>query len=344
MRRVFTFVLVFCVIIAAAGCGGSGASSEPLKQNSAQSGNSELSGNSALSGSTAPPGGSTSSGDHAAGEPSSAAEPASAAGSQHADDGAGWIIRVVTTAGEELWRFTESGLNALLQGQLNFSAYVYSTINNWPSSRFYVAEGYGVASILRAAGVYETAQTVIFRAGDGYEVSLTRDQLFSGQYYFPQVGESDAGAEQVQPIIAYRWREGSADIGEVREDKPIFIFGQQTPYEHTNPAFVVGVTEIVIDTDACETWQAADTFPQPGAIEPGAAVKLQHPYFGLVKMYYTLDGSEPTARSLLYNPSTYQTELNKPIPIAGPVVIKVLVTGYGRNDSEIAVFEFWPEA
>ena len=69
-------------------------------------------------------------------------------------------------------------------------------------------------------------------------------------------------------------------------------------------------------------------------------MKLQHPYFGLVKLHYTLDGSDPTHMSPMYNPSTYQLELNIPIPITAPTVIKVLATGYGKNDSEIAVFEF----
>jgi hypothetical protein len=44
----------------------------------------------------------------------------------------------------------------------------------------------------------------------------------------------------------------------------------------------------------------------------------------------------------MYNISTYQPELNVPIPITEPTVIKVLVRGYGMNDSEIAVFEFTP--
>lgn len=47
----------------------------------------------------------------------------------------------------------------------------------------------------------------------------------------------------------------------------------------------------------------------------GDKAKLQHKEIGKVKMYYTLDGSIPTEESALYNPSTYQPELNKPIVI-----------------------------
>ena len=266
-----------------------------------------------------------------------------AAESDAEPDGDAWRIQVVSAAGEELWSFTEAGLSLLPVEQAESFSHIYSTVNNWPAASYYAADGYSVRGILKAAGVHDTIQMITFRAADGYEVSLTRDQLFSQQYYFPHVGEDDGMAEPVLPVIAFRWREGTDDIYGVREDKPCFIFGQRTPSEHTNPAFVVGVTEIIVDDGQCAQWPPATTFPDEGTIGDGETVKLQHPFFGLVKMYYTLDGSEPTMCSPMYNPSTYQTELNKPIPVAEPVTIKVLVTGYGRNDSEIAVFEFWPE-
>ena len=129
-------------------------------------------------------------------------------------------------------------------------------------------------------------------------------------------------------------------MGDIREDKPTLIIGQRNPFEHTNPAFVEGVAEIVVDGDACDAWAAATTFPLPGAIAAGETVKLQHPDYGLVKLFYTLDGSDPTMLSAMYNPSVYQPELNVPIPIEGPTVIKVIAVGYGKNDSEVAEFSF----
>ena len=256
------------------------------------------------------------------------------------DDGDMWRIIVIDTSGEELWSFTEGTLSRLSQEQAGAFSHVYSTINNWPTARFYVADGYSVLGILTAAGVHDVAQTVTFRSADGYEISLIREQLFSPQYFFPHVGESGDGAVQVLPIIAYRWRDGSDDMSEIREDKPTLIFGQRNPFEHTNPAFVVGVTEIVVDAAPSERWVSAGTFPMAGEIPVGETVKLQHPSFGLVKLHYTLDGSDPTPLSPMYNPSTFRPELNVPIPITGPTTIKVLVTGYGKVDSEIAVFEF----
>jgi len=263
------------------------------------------------------------------------------------DDNDAWRIRVINSADEEVWSFTEAELEEAIDSLTALPSdipvkftHVYSTVNNWPSARFYAADGYSVASILMVAGVYETAQTVNFRADDGYEISLTREQLLAPQFLYPQVNENEDGAEPVYPIIAYRWREGTDDLDGIRDDNPCLIIGQRNPFEHTNPAFVENVSEIIISTTPCETWPPASTFPAPGSIAQGETVKLQHPDYGLVKLYYTLDGSEPTMLSNMYNPSTYQPELNIPIPINEPTVIKVLVTGYGKSDSEIAIFEF----
>ena len=260
-----------------------------------------------------------------------------------------WRIRVIGPSGDEVWSFTETELANGPQAQDSpFSqsagafSHVYSTINNWPTPRFYAADGYIIADILAAAGLYETAQTVTFRANDGYEASLTREQLFEPQHYYPHVGENDEGAAQVYPIIAYRWRKGTDDLDTIRDENPCLIIGQRNPFEHTNPVFVENLSEIIVSDAPCEAWPAASTFPPPGIIANGETVKLQHSSYGLVKLHYTLDGSDPTPLSAMYNPSTYQPELNVPIPITEPTLIKVLVRGFGKTDSEIAEFEFIP--
>lgn len=252
-----------------------------------------------------------------------------------------WSISIVDSTGAKAWSFTEAELISALEPAEPFS-HAYSTINNWPATRFYAAEGYKVSDILKAAGLYESAQTITFSAIDGYQVSLTAKQLLCPQYYYPQVGENSDSAEQVFPIIAYRWREGTAELEEIYENKPCLIIGQSNHLEHTNPAFVVGLSAILVTDSPSEQWPIAGAFPLPGSIAAGETVKLQHPDYGLVKLHYTLDGSKPTTLSPIYNPSTYQPELNRPIPITKPTTIKVLVSGYGKTDSEIAVFDFFP--
>ena len=265
-------------------------------------------------------------------------------------DDSAWRIRVIEPGGEEKWSFTEAELADALEGSGPLPqdmpgrfSHVFSTINNWPATRFYAAEGYSVAAVLTAAGLFDVAQTVAFRAEDGYEVSLTREQFLAPQYFYPQVNENGYGAETVYPIIAYRRREGTDDLRAIRDDKPCLIIGQRNPYEHTNPAFVENVSEIIVSDAPCARWPMASTFPAPGPIASGETVKLQHPSYGIVKLHYTLDGNEPTMLSKMYNPSTYQPELNAPIPITEPTLIKVIVCGFGKTDSEVAVFAFTPQ-
>lgn len=220
--------------------------------------------------------------------------------------------------------------------------HIYSTINNWPTPRFYAAQGITVSSILKSAGVLDSAQLITFRSSDSYEVSYTREQLWeTPRFYYPRVAEASAeGAQPVEPIIAYIYKEGSEDMAQAVPDTPCLILGQSHPLEHTNPGFVVNVSEILVSAKAADAWEPASTFPMPGMISAGESVKLQHKYLGLVKLHYTLDGSDPTELSPMYNISTYQPELNKPIPITADTVIKVIVTGYGKQNSEISSFNF----
>ena len=277
-------------------------------------------------------------------------ETAASEGSLSDNDNDVWQISISDLSGDELWSFTETELEYIFTNLMELPpaipgsfTHIYSTVNNWPTIRFYAAEGYSVESILIAAGLYDAAQTVTFKSNDGYEISLTREQLFAPQYFYPEVNESDTGAEMVYPIIAYRWREGSKELSELRDSNPCLIFGQRNPFEHTNPAFVENVTEIIVSTETCDKWPLASTFPAEGAIISGETVKLQHQSYGLVKLHYTLDQSEPSMLSPMYNPSTYQPELNRPIPITEHTVIKVRVYGYGKADSDVAIFEFIPQ-
>ena len=220
--------------------------------------------------------------------------------------------------------------------------HVYSTINNWPTARFYAARGITVRSILKAAGVLDTARTITLSSDDSYKMSFTREQLLdTPQYYYPLVKEgSDESAQPVEPIIAYEYKEGSDDMAAAVADVPCLIIGQRNPLEHTNPAFIVNVSKIIVSSHDPGKWEAPATFPAEGKIASGESVKLQHKYLGLVKLHYTLDGTDPTELSPMYNPSTYQPELNVPIVIKEDTVIKVLVSGYGKHNSEIRSFTF----
>lgn len=237
--------------------------------------------------------------------------------------------------------YTMEELKTLSDGEVT---YLYSAINNWPSKKTYVAKGVKVINILKEAGVLDTFQQVTFTAPDGYNCTLTRNQLLQERYYFPHLEtDNPTDAQLVDTIIADLFLEDATNLEELMEieaDKPSLIFGQGHIFEHNTPAFVQDITQITVSDQPAEQWEIATTFPVEGTIDAGENVKLQHPQLGLVKLYYTLDGTEPTIESNLFNPSTYQPELNLPIEINADTVIKVLVTGYGRKDSDIAVYQF----
>lgn len=220
--------------------------------------------------------------------------------------------------------------------------HVYSTINNWPAPKKYAAKGVKLASLLETAGVKAEAKGITVKGKDDFQWSFTREQLLdTPRYYYPEVQSEDpSGAEPVEPIIAYAYKENSDNPGEAGADDLCLIMPQANVREQTNHTFVKGVREIQVALEDPGKWEKAGVFPGEGAVACGDTVKLQHKDIGKVKMYYTLDGSTPTEASTLYNPSTYQPELNKPIRIDRDTTIKVLVRGFGKHDSDIAEFQY----
>lgn len=248
---------------------------------------------------------------------------------------ADWAITISGDGiqGEQVYTLSE--LAALEEGRF---AAVYSVINNWPTCGTYVGEGITLSAILELAGVYDTAQTITIGSYDGYRASFTRDQLLEAeQFYYPDCGSSGEGAVTVLPIIAYNWKQGGTDLEQARADAPCLIVGQTDYLQHNNPVFVEGVTYITV-SDRLEQWEAPYIWPQAEGAAPGDVVKLQHDAYSMVKIYYTLDGSRPDVYSAMYNPSTYQPELNRPISVEGDMTIRALAVGYGKADSEIAEF------
>ncbi|MDD3652575.1 MAG: FN3 associated domain-containing protein [Desulfotomaculaceae bacterium] len=220
--------------------------------------------------------------------------------------------------------------------------HVYSTVNNWPTRKKYAVKGVKLATVLQAAGIKDEAQCITVKGKDDFEWSFTREQLLdTPRFYYPEVISGDpSGAEPVEPVIAYEYMENSDDLSEARADDLCLIVPQAYVHEQTNHTFVKGVREIMVTVEDPGKWAPATVFPQAGKITRGDTVKLQHQEIGKVKMYYTLDGSTPSENSTLYNPSTYQPELNKPIRIDGGTTIKVFVQGFGKYDSDIAEFRY----
>jgi hypothetical protein len=219
----------------------------------------------------------------------------------------------------------------------------YSAVNNWPAKKFIAGKGIKVSHLLQKAGIKEDAQTIIFRAADGYNASFTREQLKEKRFYFPNLmKDSTYGAEEVPLILAWEYKDDSSNLNEVTSGKLRLLLGQTALNDVTTAAFVKGVTTIEVLTDPPGRWSTVRAEPAPGKVKPGTEVVLSHPEEDLVKIYYTLDGSEPNRQSLLYNPSTsyFRPELNKPIPVDQPVTIKAIAVGFGKLNSQVATFKY----
>lgn len=255
------------------------------------------------------------------------------------------LEQVIAITGDGVGKESRMTLKEMLQLPDSQFEHVYSVINNWPTKKKFSARGVKVAAVLKAAGITGEAQSVTFKGEDGYECTFTKKELLeTKRYYFPGVLEGDpAGAELVEPIIAYEYRENSDQLSEVRADSLCLIIPQAHVNEQTQQVFVKGVKEIIVTRDDPGKWEEATVFPAEGIIIKNDTIKLQHQELGQVKMYYTLDGSTPSEKSTLYNPSTYQPELNQPIVIERDTIIKVLVKGFGKYDSDIAEFYFQVE-
>lgn len=250
--------------------------------------------------------------------------------------------KMVVVTGSGVLEETRMTMEELLELPDARCEHVYSTINNWPAAKKYAARGVKLTAVLEAAGLREEAKYIIIKGKDDFAWSFTRKQLLdTPRYYFPGVLSGDpAGAEPVEPLIACEYKENSDNLADARADDLCLILPQANVKEQTNHTFVKGVSEIRVAVEDPGKWDKASVFPPAGQIARGDTVKLQHRDLGKVKMYYTLDGSTPTEKSILYNSSTYQPELNKPIVIDKDTTIKVLVQGFGKYDSEIAEFRY----
>ena len=69
---------------------------------------------------------------------------------------------------------------------------VYSTINTWPTKKWYVARGVRLADLLAAAGIKDEAETIIITSSDGFKLTFTRKELLEDtRYYYPGLKDND---------------------------------------------------------------------------------------------------------------------------------------------------------
>jgi len=252
--------------------------------------------------------------------------------------------------------FTLSQLQAMKQYQ-----HVYSTINTWPTKKWYVGEGVNLRDLLKFAGIKEDARLINFISNDGYIVTLTVKELLKDKrYYYPHLKDnhasdgsipgSPAGAVEVEPILALVSSEGSTNPDDMNDmDSLLLMCGQRAITEQTNNIFLKYIDKIEVLTTAPDKWDNPKASTSSGEISVGSLIELSNKSNDADKIYYTTDGSTPTINSPVFNwsakrwwnqrPDNLQN-INKPIEITKDTIIKAITIGPGKEDSEVVTLSY----
>jgi hypothetical protein len=241
--------------------------------------------------------------------------------------------------------------------------HVYSTVNTYPTKKWYTARGVKLRELLDLAGIKkEEAQLTRFVSSDGYEVTLTAKELLKDRrYYFPGLKEnhpndgsipgSEEGKQEVEPLIALLSVEGSNDPADMNDrDALHLIIGQRAVTEQTCTLFLKYVSKIEVLTTAPEKWDNPRTNIPDGTVVPdGTMLELFNKLGDADKIHYTTDGSTPTVNSPMINWIAKRWHplrpedlgiVNRPFEIKKDVVIKAITIGPGKEDSDVVTFTF----
>jgi len=248
---------------------------------------------------------------------------------------------------------------AQLQGMQQYE-HVYSTINTFPTKKWYVARGVKLRDLLALAGIKAEARQIRFVSNDGYEVTLTVKELLQDRrYYFPHLKDNDPsdgsipgspeGAQEVEPVLALLSAEGKDNPADMNDrDSLQLVIGQRAVTEQTNNLFLKYVTKIEVLTTPPPKWDAPKADIPSGEVPAGTKVRLSNRKNDADKIYYTTDGSTPTINSPMFNwaASRWKSQrvdfdlVNHPIEIKKDTVIKAITIGPGREDSDVVTFTY----
>ena len=246
---------------------------------------------------------------------------------------------VLVIYGEGVEAQTNWTLEELQDLEEGYREITYSTTNNWPTLSKTIAHGVSIPYLLEQAGVLDSAKTFVFSAPDGYRANITREQLYGARYaYAEHSAAGSSGAEQVDAIIAWEWGDKEAVPEDIRP-----YFGQSGPMDVNTASSVKGLYRIEVLAWDAGTWDMPEPSIASGSAVPkGTELDFTHPNMDNIRLYYTLDGSDPDYNSEVYNKSTsyFQPDLIVPIVIDSDITIKVLVSGLGKADGEIITLSY----
>ena len=157
--------------------------------------------------------------------------------------------------------------------------YRYSTINTWPTKKWYVAEGVKLSDLLARAKIKDDAKLLKFTAKDGYSATYTVQELLKeDRYFFPRFKENDEiaghipgsadGAEKVEALLALLSIDSNdfADLAGRDLAALHLVFGQRALTEQSNEGFVKNVAKIEVFTEDPSRWPNPKATPAPGKV------------------------------------------------------------------------------
>jgi PKD repeat protein len=243
---------------------------------------------------------------------------------------------------------------------------VYSTINTWPTKWWSRGQGVKLSDLLKlAGGLNENATQIRFVSGDGFKVDFTVEDIMDApRYRFPNFMDTgipgylrgdSSDPELVETMIAHH-SYTAHDLADVENNENLndkdanhLLFGQRAVTQQTNSRFAMYVKAIEVLTDPVPKWDNPTASLTPGVVKIGDLVKLSGPRNDEDKVHYTLDGTDPTIDSPMYNWIAYRwwkdrsdelDQINHPIEIKDNTIIKAITIGPGRLDSDVVTFEY----
>lgn len=242
----------------------------------------------------------------------------------------------------------------------------YSAINTWPTKSWYRGKGVKLSELFAAVGGLDPqARHIRFSSSDGFTSAYSlEDMLGDNRFRYPyfmdtgfagHIAGDASEPEPVDTIIAYTSIYANT-VDEIWNDAwmsessaNLLMFGQQAVTQQNNAQFAQYLKTIVVSTEPLPQWPAPTVSVAPGEVAAGTKVELKSQYNDEDKVHYTLDGSDPTLDSPIYNwianrwwssRTDELDEINRPIEITGDTVIKAFVAGPNKEKSEIVTFEY----
>lgn len=243
---------------------------------------------------------------------------------------------ILSITGDGVNRNLYLSLKNLKEMKAGYTEQCFSIVNNYPTRKFAVGKGVSLSYLLEQAGINNRARSIQIEATDGYKAILTREQFLEKRYrYTGLLSGSTSNPVQVKPIVAWAFAEGQ-NLSKAREEDLRILIGQQGLHDVNTAVSVQMVSKIIVSSSDTGSWD------KPTAVLADGRITLNHNAMDQVKLYYTLNGTEPTQYSEVYNPSTsyFQPDLIKPIPVSGSGTLKVKAVGYGKRDSGVLTYAY----